>query len=143
MHSNLACGDFSGYAGEIHPRILVIDDEPLIRWSLVAGLRHAGFAAIDAGTPEEARQLACDLRPEVVLFDVRLWNTDPARLIQEIRGLSPRCRIVILAVEGEDLTRPAWRGIEVIRKPFDLDAVVALVEQVLPQPAAPGARMAV
>jgi DNA-binding response OmpR family regulator len=142
MNSNLSCGEFPGVRAEIHAGILVIDDEPLVRWSIVAGLRHAGFAAVGAGSPEEATRLAAQTRPVLALFDVRLWGTDPVRLLQEIRTLAPNCRILILAVEGQDLAVPTWNGIDVIRKPFDLHAVVERAETVLSRPAH-GVRMAV
>ena len=134
MDSDLDGVNFSRVAAGIHPAVLVIDNEPLVRWSLVAGLRHAGFDAIAAGTAEDARQLACQVEPDLVLLDVRLWNTDAPRLLDEIRVFSPACQIVILAVEGQDLTLPAWRGIAVVRKPFDLDAVVDLVGRMLSDP---------
>ena len=124
-----SCGKFSLTRAKILPRVLVIDDEPLVRWSLVAGLRHAGFDAVPAGTPDEARALA-RLAPaaDVVLFDIGLWGADPRALLEEIRSATPHGRILILAVEGRELALPPWDQVEVIRKPFDLHAVVRRVE---------------
>ena len=136
MTSTCSCGKFPPTRAKILSRVLVIDDEPLVRWALVAGLQHAGFDAVAAGTPEEARALARQAPgPDVVLFDIDLWGTDPAALLDEIRSASPHGRILILAVEGRDVALPPLDQVEVIRKPFDLHAVVRRVEAALICPA--------
>jgi DNA-binding response OmpR family regulator len=113
--------------------VVVIDDEPLVRWSLVAGLRHAGFDAVGAASPEEARRPGYGA-PDVVLLDVQLWGRDPQHLLDEVRALSSKSRILLLAVEGQDVPLRGWNDVDVIRKPFDLNAVVRRVEAVLACP---------
>jgi DNA-binding NtrC family response regulator len=106
-----------------------MDDEPLVRWSLTMGLRRAGFAADSAADPAEALQIAARQPSlEVVLLDAGLWGADPFVLLEEIRTLAPRCRFLILAVEGQALRLAPWDGVGVIRKPFDLPAVVRVVQ---------------
>ena len=133
MKPTCSCGKFPASHGEIPPRVLVIDNEPLVQWSLTAGLRVAGFDAVAAGDVAEARELARQLpRPEVVLLDARLWGADPRQLLEEIRALSPQCEFLVLAVAGHDVTLPPWDNVAVVRKPFDLHAVVQLVGAALP-----------
>ena len=133
MGLNCACGKISRCVAEIHARVLVIDDEPLVRWSIVAGLRHAGIAAFAAADLEEARRLA-HLPPDLTLLDLRLWGTDPRKLLDDVRGIAPDARILILAVEGQELPLSAWNDVDVIRKPFDLDQVVRRVQEALTCP---------
>jgi DNA-binding response OmpR family regulator len=110
------------------PRVLVVDNEPLIRWSLTAGLRLAGFDAVSAADAFEARTLARQHPPpDVVLLDARLWDADPRQLLEEIRGISPLCRFLILAVAGREVTLPVGANVAVIGKPFDLHDVVHVV----------------
>jgi DNA-binding response OmpR family regulator len=136
MTSTCSCGKIPPTRAKILSRVLIIDDEPLVRWSLVAGLRHAGFDAIAAGTPDEARAHAQQApAPDVVLFDLDLWGADPRALLEEIRSASPHARILILAVEGRDVALPPWNQVEIIRKPFDLHAVVGRVEAAATCPA--------
>jgi DNA-binding response OmpR family regulator len=131
MISSSSGGKIREAGGKILPRVLVIDDEPLVRWSLVAGLRHAGFDALPAATHEDARTLAKEVPPPlVVLLDVGLWGVDPRELLASIRHSAPGCRVLLLAVEGQAI--PNMDDIEVIRKPFDLHAVVGRVRAVLP-----------
>jgi DNA-binding response OmpR family regulator len=141
MSSTRSGGKFHVSGGEIVPRVLVVDDEPLVRWALVAGLRHAGFDAVSAGTAEDARALAHEAPPPLVaLLDVGLWRVDPRELLATIRHNAPGCRVLLLAVEGQDV--PAMDDVEVIRKPFDLHAVVGRVRAALPY-SAHGAKLAV
>jgi DNA-binding response OmpR family regulator len=112
---------------------VVIDDEPLVRWALVAGLRHAGFDASGAAGPEEAWRPGYGA-PDVVLLDVQLWGRDPQHLFDQVRAVAPKSRILLLAVEGQEVPLPGWQDVDVIRKPFDLNAVVRRVEEVLSCP---------
>lgn len=135
MKSTCSCGEFPAAPAKILPRVLVIDDEPLVRWALVAGLRHAGFDATAASCPEEAKMLtARHPQPDVVLLDISLWGVDTRRLFEDIRFAAPESRILILAVDGQDVRLSPFDDAEVIRKPFDLNSVVALVGDTLSCP---------
>src|SRR5918993_4839766 len=54
------------------PRILVVDDNPPLRYALGRTLRQHGFEVIDAGTGEEALHLTGSVQPDLVLLDVNL-----------------------------------------------------------------------
>jgi two-component system response regulator PrrA len=137
-----SCGKIPAMCAGSSPRVLVVDDEPLVRWSLTAGLRLAGFDAVPAADASEARRLAAaQPRPAVVLLDVSLWEADPRQLLDEIRGVSPECQFLILAVAGQEVALPPSDHVRVLRKPYDLDEVVRLVEAALPA-AAHGHRLA-
>lgn len=98
----------------------------------MTGLRLAGFNAEATGDAADARSLAGQMpRPDVVLLDASLWNADARQLVEDIRTLSPQCRFLILAVAGQEVAPPQWDGVTVIRKPFDLHAVVRLVQGAL------------
>jgi two-component system OmpR family response regulator len=113
---------------EIPARVLIIDDEPLIRWSLSAGLRVEGFDAVTAASAEEARALAGQWpSPDVVLLDLRLYDTDVCALIEDLRRAAPGCRFLVLTTSGKDAQRCGIQGVTVITKPFDLAEVVRLV----------------
>ena len=135
MTPSCSCGKFPATRAKIPSRVLVIDDEPLVRWSLIAGLRHAGFDAVAAGTPDEARAFMRQLpAPDVVLLDIGLWGVDSDALLEEIRSAVPNARILMLAVEGRDVAPSSGKEVEVVRKPFDLYAVVGRVESALTCP---------
>ena len=138
-----AHGEYPTTRAEIPRRVVVIDNEPLVRWSLTTGLRLAGFDADAAADVAEARALVRQLPPpDVVLLDARLWDADPRQVLEEIRGISPECRFLILAVAGHEMMAPPWDNVSVIRKPFDLLEVVRVVEAAAPREA-PVDRLAV
>jgi len=127
-----ANGEFPVAGAKVLPRVLVLDNEPLVRWALTTGLRLGGFDAESAADAAEACRLARRLpHPEVVLLDAGLWEANPWRLLGQLREISPECRFLILAVAGQEVALPPWDVVAVIRKPFDLHDVVRLVSEAL------------
>ncbi len=83
-------------------RVLVADDQPLIRYSLRALIESApGLAVVgDAASGAEAVRLARELRPDVVLMDIRMPGGDG---IEATRGIldDPAlagCRVLVLSM---------------------------------------------
>lgn len=111
-------------------RVLVIDDEPLIRWALSAGLTAAGYDTVAAANAGEAREMARRRpRPEVILLD--LHQTDCWELLADLKAIVPACHVMVLGTRP-DADRPArWQGLEFIPKPFDLADVAHRIETAL------------
>jgi two-component system nitrogen regulation response regulator NtrX len=114
------------------PAVLVIDDEPLIRWSLSEGLQEAGYSVRLAGNAAEARAAlaALDRQPLVVVLDLRLPDSVDLGLLQEIRRRHPGAPVVMMSAHGsaEDVQRAAELGASrFVEKPFDVTAMVTLV----------------
>lgn len=113
---------------KLPPRVLIVDDEPLVCWSLAAGLRIAGFDAVTAASGVEALAIARrPPYPTIVLLDVRLSHGDRAVLLRDLRLAAPACRLLWLTTEAQDPGASPSDGMMTIRKPFDLAAVVRLV----------------
>ena len=108
-------------------RVLVVDDEALVCWSLAAGLRQAGFVTDTASTPAEALLLArVRPHPDAVVIDSRLHDCDPSMLLRQLRIIAPDCRFVVMTTDRHEIpTAPC--DILIVRKPFDLSDVVRQV----------------
>jgi DNA-binding response OmpR family regulator len=107
-------------------RVLVIDDEPLIRWALTAGLSAAGFDTDAAATAEEAAAMARRWPPpEVILMD--LHRDDCSGTIVDLQRAAPHCQVLVLGTCCSGRRESRWRGFEVIPKPFDLEDVIERV----------------
>ena len=124
------CGKVHVERQKIPARVLVIDDEPLVRWSLVSGLRSAGFDAIAASSGDEAiRSARQSPPPEVILLDFRIFGSDLRTLVAELRAIAPDCRFLVLATAGQDVLFVSQNRLTVVQKPFDLSDVVRLVDE--------------
>jgi DNA-binding NtrC family response regulator len=111
--------------------ILVVDDEPLIRWAVREGLESAGYAVIEAGTAREALASLTTLTPiAVALLDVRLPDSDDLGLLRRVRREVPACRVIMMTAHGtpELLAEAMSAGaFGTISKPFDMTRIVGLV----------------
>ena len=114
-------------------RVLVVDDEPLIRWSLSETLEQAGHAVVEAGDAASAlRALTAGEPFDVVLLDYRLPDSNDLNLLATIRKLTPASAVIMMTAFGtpEVLTGALQLGAyRVIPKPFEVHEVAALVAQ--------------
>ena len=113
--------------------ILVVDDEQLIRWSLVERLSSEGYRLIEAESGGEALA-RFGASVDLVLLDYRLGDSDGLRILKEIRRRDPDVPVILLTAYADVET-----AVEVMKegayhyaaKPFSLDEIVLLVEKAL------------
>jgi DNA-binding NtrC family response regulator len=112
-------------------RVLVVDDEFLIRWSIAETLGAAGHEVTEAQDAVSALA-ALETRPDpdVVLLDFRLPDSNDLGLLAKIRGLAPTSAVVMMTAFGTpEVTAGALQlgACTVLSKPFnmhDLDDIV-------------------
>ena len=114
------------------PVVLVVDDEPLIRWSLSEGLTESGYCVRQAASGAEARRLieVAGDEPLVVVLDLRLPDVVDLSLLREIRSRRPDAPVVMMSAHGTDEdARGAKRlgAFKFVTKPFDVGEIVGLV----------------
>jgi DNA-binding NtrC family response regulator len=116
-------------------RVLVIDDDPMMRWALTETLRERGWQVAEGGDARETEAAIQKTRPpfDVVLLDYRLPDSDDLSLLASVRALSPNSKVIMMtAFETPDMVRDALDlgACIVLGKPFDMETVPALVGQV-------------
>jgi DNA-binding NtrC family response regulator len=122
---------FPGDADSFPRCVLVIDDEPLIRWSVSETLSDLGYVvqeAPDAGTA--LRSVTTAKRPfEIVVLDLRLPDMKDLSLLGTLRQLLPGAALILMTAFGtEEIIRDAQAlGAAVLLKPFELDELKRLV----------------
>ncbi|MGW2866088.1 response regulator [Streptomyces sp. NPDC001205] len=92
-------------------RVLLVDDEPLLRMAFTMVLdAQADMEPVgEAGDGAEAARLAHQLRPDVVLMDVRMPGTDGIEATRRIVAESPESKVLILTTF--DLDEYAFAGL--------------------------------
>jgi DNA-binding NtrC family response regulator len=114
------------------PVVLVVDDEPLIRWSVSEGLTESGYTVIQAATGAEARKALAGSHddPLVVILDLRLPDVADLSLLRDIRAQRPDVPVVMMTAHGtqDDARQATGLGAyKFVTKPFDVHALVDLV----------------
>lgn len=84
--------------------VLVVDDQPLVRSALRMFITEAGDIALagEAGTGEEAVRLTRELRPDVVLMDLRMPGMGGVEATVQIARLAPETHVLVLTTFDED-----------------------------------------
>ncbi|MDR1265816.1 MAG: response regulator [Propionibacteriaceae bacterium] len=116
------------------PRVLVAEDEALIRMDLVELLTDEGYEVVgQASDGEEAVALARDLTPDVVVMDVKMPKLDGISAAETIVGERIAAVVMLTAFSQRDLIgRAAEAGaMGYIVKPFDASDVVPAIEVAL------------
>src|SRR5262249_32318279 len=119
-------GDFSLNAEKsVARRVLVVDDERLVRWSLAETFIDRGYEVVEAADGGSAIQLLAEAAhpTDVVLLDLRLPDSTDLRVLSAMRRVSPRVPIILMTAFGTpDIVDDALNmgAFSVISKPFDM-----------------------
>ena len=114
--------------------VLVVDDEPLIRWSLINRLKEEGYRTLEAGTAGDAVAQHRDGGADLVLLDYALPDTNGLDVLKQIKETDPDTLVIMLTANTEVGTAVAAMkqgAFHYANKPFDLDEIVMLVEKAL------------
>ncbi len=114
-------------------RILIVDDDPGHVESLAFRLRQQGYETIQAFQGREGMVRARRDAPHLILLDVRLPDIDGLEVCEQLVDSPETCDIPVILVSGvdrPDMIRTARAaGCQYfLRKPFDPNALLALIE---------------
>jgi DNA-binding NtrC family response regulator len=113
-------------------RVLVVDDESLIRWSLSEALEERGFNVRVAADGRTALGALSDgsARPDVVLLDYMLPDSNGLSLFERVRDLMPPRRVILMTAYGSpDVVDRALKlgAYQVVMKPFDMTDIASVI----------------
>jgi DNA-binding NtrC family response regulator len=115
-------------------RILVVDDEKLIRWSVSERLQRDGYQVLSAESGEQALQIIGATPPDVMLLDVKLPGIDGVQTLRQALGLHPELAVLMMSAHSTvDVAVEAMKhgAIDFLVKPFPLTALDAAVARAL------------
>jgi len=115
-------------------RVLVVDDEMLLRWSIGESLRRQGHTVLEATSASSARDvMGGTAEPiDVVLLDLRLPDSNDLGLLEEVRHRLPRSAVVLMTAYGtSEVAEGALRlgAYRVVSKPFDMHEIADLARE--------------
>ena len=113
--------------------ILLVDDDALLRRSLVLNLEEAGYRASASATAEDALALATRDRPDLVLLDIGLPGMDG---LDALRHFQSRVGVPVIFLTARRRELDEVLGLQLgaddyITKPFDKDVLLARIKTVL------------
>ena len=115
-------------------RILVCDDEELIRWSLSEHLGKEGYEVVTASDGEECVEMLGKVTPDAVLLDLKMPKMDGMQVLQHIRKDDPDLPVIVITAHGgvESAIEATRLGAAAyLAKPFDLREVSLKLERTL------------
>jgi len=115
-------------------RILVVDDEHLIRWSLEQSLKKQGYDVITAASGEEAIRQVQEDAPALMLLDIQLPGMDGLQVLEKVKELDDEIIVVMVTALGvlETAVKAMRLGAhDYINKPFNLDELSIIVKKAL------------
>ncbi len=117
-------------------KILIIDDQPSIRFGVRNLLETEGFSVLEAGTGEEGLSIITNTATHLVLLDLRLPDCEGLDLLPRIKIIDDALPIIVLTAHGtiETAIRALKNGAEnFLTKPFDPDSFLMLITKTLEQ----------
>ena len=115
-------------------KILVVDDEHLIRWSLEQNLKKQGYDVIQAASGEDALKLVREDAPDIVLLDIQLPGINGLEVLEKIKEIDEGIIVIMITALGvvETAVKAMRSGAhDYINKPFNLDELAIVIKKAL------------
>jgi len=104
-------------------RILIVDDEALVCWSLSRALQEEGYEVSTVQSGEEALDIMTECKFDLVVTDLRLPQLNGMDLLREIKRRFPQCKVLMISAFGTPKVRDEAMKEGVLQffdKPFDI-----------------------
>ncbi len=116
------------------PRILLVDDESILRNILKNVLRNEGYSVVgEAGDGVAALELCRGLKPDLVLLDINMPGVDGLDVLQAIRRYFPSIKVIMVSAYGSlDRVSSAISSgaVGFVVKPFNAASVIKQIERI-------------
>src|SRR5579864_1301920 len=82
-------------------KILVVDDERLVRWSLRQKCEEWGYEVVEAGTGEMGLRTAQHESPDLVLLDVRLPDLNGLQVLEQLKKNGDARAVIMITADPQ------------------------------------------
>jgi two-component system chemotaxis response regulator CheY len=114
--------------------VLVVDDSAFMRMRCVAIVKEQGHEAVEAGDGKEAIEVYKQKRPQAVLMDITMPNTDGLTALREIVAFDPNAKVAMITAMGQQgIVMEALKAgaRDFVVKPFEPDRVKVTLQKLL------------
>ncbi len=110
---------------DCHRKVLIVDDEPVLRFAAVSTLEEAGYLAMEAANASEALILLKMQRVDAVITDINMpGEMDGLGLAAKVRKLWPETRVIVtsglVSLHASDI----GEGVRFLSKPYEESALL-------------------
>ena len=105
-------------------KVLIVDDEHLIRYSLQRLLEQSGYSAFIAGSGQDALRVFIEQEPAIVILDIHLPDTNGLSLLRTIKEMDPSVTVIMATgCPEKHSNKEAMRmgALDYLEKPVDID----------------------
>jgi two-component system nitrogen regulation response regulator GlnG len=112
--------------------IMVVDDDPGVRWALKELLTRSGFEFLEACDGESAVEILRLRTPDLILLDIRMPGMSGEKTLHRIRALDGRIPVIIVTGHGtirDAVQRVKDGAYDYLTKPFDNEEVLLTIRR--------------
>lgn len=112
-------------------KVLVVDDDRLMCWSLKRALMRAGYAVSVTNSGEEASEILQKNSFDLVITDFKMSGINGLELLQEVRKSCPLAKSILMTAFGSDAIEQQAKqyGAGYVTKPFQVNEFVEYVHR--------------
>jgi len=114
------------------PSVLIIDDEPLMRLSMMDALKAVGYEVQDASNGDEGIERLQANHYDLVITDLRMPGSDGLQVVQACKERSPDTEVIVITAHGSVGTAVQAMKLgayDYITKPFSMDELLLTVDR--------------
>jgi DNA-binding NtrC family response regulator len=120
----------SSHSSQGKPKVLVVDDELLIRYSLQRLIEREGFSVITAESGLQALQQFEQEKPEIVILDIRLPDANGLNLLKTMKEISPAVTVVMVTACPDirsSVEAMKMGAFDYLDKPIDIEKLTGIL----------------
>jgi len=124
----------------VSKKVLVVDDDAMIRDMLAAMLRHAGYEPILADSGQRALALYREHAPHVTFVDIVMPGMNGMELAVAIKADYPKAHLIALSGHSADSFEQDWRDVgfdDFLKKPILMSTLLSAAKAAFSQTESP------
>lgn len=115
-------------------KILIVDDDKLIRWSIKEILSQEGYDVETVATAEEALNQLKNTSYNLIFADIEINNENGIEMLKKVKGLQTEARIIILSAQTQNQVELQLKNLSIffiIEKPFRSEQIRSIAKEAL------------